>query len=41
MLEYVLVFAALLGVYLAVRAFARAARASAERTTALVTGEYP
>lgn len=40
-LEYVLVFAALLGVLFALRHFARAAKASAERTAELVTGEYP
>ncbi|MGN0847224.1 MAG: hypothetical protein ACI4RA_07560 [Kiritimatiellia bacterium] len=40
-LEYILVFVALLGVYFAVRIFARAARGSAERTTTLVTCEYP
>ena len=40
-LEYVLVFAALLGVYFAVRCFARAAQHSAEKTTTLVTCEYP
>lgn len=40
-LEYILVFAALLGVYFAIRVFARAARQSATRTTTLVTSEYP
>jgi hypothetical protein len=40
-LEYVIVFAVLLGVLAAVRAFVSAARGSAERTTQLVTCEYP
>lgn len=40
-LEYILVFAALLGVYFAIRVFARAARQSATRTTTLATSEYP
>ena len=41
LVEYVLVFAALIGVFFAVQCFARAARRSAEKTTTLVTSEYP
>ncbi len=40
-LEYILVFVALLGVYFAVQCFSRAARKSTEKTTTLVTCEYP
>ena len=40
-LEYVLVFAALLIVCVALRVFARAAHGSATRTTTLVTCDYP
>ena len=40
-LEYILVFAALLGVCVALCFFARAAHGSATRTTTLVTCEYP
>ena len=40
-LEYVLVFVVLLGVIVALRAFVSSARSSAERTTQLVTCEYP
>lgn len=40
-LEYILVFVALLAVYFAVRHFASAAGKSAERTTTLVTCDYP
>ena len=40
-LEYILVFVALLGVFAAVVHFARAAGKSAEKTTTLVTSEYP
>ena len=41
MLEYLIVFVVLLGVLSAVRLFVSAARSSAERTTQLVTCEYP
>lgn len=40
-LEYILVFVALLGVLAAAVHFARAAGKSAERTTTLVTCDYP
>lgn len=40
-LEYILVFVALLGVFAAVVHFARAAGKSAEKTTTLVTCDYP
>ena len=40
-LEYILVFVALLGVLAAAMQFARAAGKSAEKTTTLVTCEYP
>ena len=39
--EYVIVFAFLLGVVLALTWFVRAAKSSAVRTTTLVTCEYP
>ncbi len=41
MLEYIIVFVALLGVLGAIRLFVSAAHSSAERTTQLVTCEYP
>lgn len=41
MLEYLLVFAALIAVVAALATFARAARAASERTTELVTGPHP
>lgn len=41
MLEYVIVFVVLLGLLGAIRLFVAAARSSAERTTHLVTSEYP
>ena len=40
-LEYILVFVALLGILVAAMHFARAAGKSAEKTTTLVTCEYP
>ena len=40
-LEYVIVFVVLLGVIEALRVFVSSARSSAERTTQLVTCEYP
>ena len=40
-LEYILVYVALLGVLAAAIQFARAAGKSAEKTTTLVTCEYP
>ena len=39
--EYVIVFALLLGVVLALTWFVKAAKSSAARTTTLVTCEYP
>ena len=39
--EYIIVFAALLGVVAALMCFVKAARSSAARTTTLVTCEYP
>ena len=39
--EYVIVFAFLLGVVLALTWFVKAAKSSAARTTTLVTCEYP
>ena len=39
--EYIIVFAVLLGVVAALACFVRAARSSAARTTTLVTCEYP
>ena len=39
--EYIIVFAILLGVVFALECFVRAAKSSAARTTTLVTCEYP
>ena len=39
--EYIIVFAGLLGVVFALERFVRAAKSSAARTTTLVTCEYP
>ena len=39
--EYIIVFAVLLGVVFALECFVRAAKSSAARTTTLVTCEYP
>ena len=41
MVEYIVVFAILLGVVGALWCFVRAAKSSAARTTTLVTCEYP
>ncbi len=41
MVEYIIVFAFLLGVYGALKCFVRAAKSSAARTTTLVTCDYP
>ncbi|MBO7686963.1 MAG: hypothetical protein J6V72_11300 [Kiritimatiellae bacterium] len=41
MVEYIIVFAVLLGVVVALTSFVRAAKSSAARTTTLVTCEYP
>ena len=41
MVEYIIVFAVLLGVVSALTCFVRAAKSSAARTTTLVTCEYP
>ena len=41
MVEYIIVFAVLLGVVGALMCFVRAAKSSAARTTTLVTCEYP
>ena len=41
MLEYVLVFAALIVVVFALTCFVRAARAESKRTAELVTSDYP
>ena len=41
MVEYIIVFVVLLGVIEALRVFVSSARSSAERTTQLVTCEYP
>ena len=41
MVEYLIVFAILLGVVGALMCFVRAAKSSAARTTTLVTCEYP
>ena len=41
MVEYIIVFAVLLGVVSALTCFVRAAKHSAARTTTLVTCEYP
>ncbi len=41
MVEYIIVFAVLLGVVGALMVFVRAAKSSAARTTTLVTCEYP
>ena len=41
MVEYIIVFAVLLGVVGALWCFVRAAKSSAARTTTLVTCEYP
>ena len=39
--EYIIVFACLMGVVFALTCFVRAAKSSAARTTTLVTCEYP
>ncbi len=41
MVEYIIVFAVLLGAVFALMRFVRAAKSSAARTTTLVTCEYP
>ena len=41
MVEYIIVFAVLMGVVTALMCFVRAAKSSAARTTTLVTCEYP
>ncbi len=41
MVEYIIVFAVLLGVIGALMCFVRAAKSSAARTTTLVTCDYP
>lgn len=41
MVEYIIVFAVLLGVVCALWCFVRAAKSSAARTTTLVTCDYP
>ena len=41
MVEYIIVFAVLLGVVVALMSFVRAAKSSAARTTTLVTCDYP